>query len=232
MPRGRSRTPRGPGVLRGAGPGCLRGRSCAPRGRFCGGELVLGASGDRVALWGGNPASPGPVLLGGGGGRSWVPPEIGLHCGGPVLHPPGPVPVPSLGWQDAGCSGYPGGAAPGLLGVAELATPGPSGLASESGCWHCLAVPGGPILPAWPGAGHCLVPAPGALCAPRVALQSITSGQASPQRSGSVLAGPLGQAGPSRGGRAPTAAPSQLGEQDPLPLMGGPGHKCTFTSHP
>lgn len=207
MPRGRSRTPRGPGVLRGAGPGCLRGRSCAPRGRFCGGELVLGASGDRVALWGGNPASPGPVLLGGGGGRSWVPPEIGLHCGGPVLHPPGPVPVPSLGWQDAGCSGYPGGAAPGLLGVAELATPGPSGLASESGCWHCLAVPGGPILPAWPGQGTALSPLPvlsvrhGSLCRASLQAKLLHSARAR------CWPGPSARLAPAEGGEHPQLLP-------------------------
>lgn len=89
MPRGRSRTPRGPGVLRGAGPGCLRGRSCAPRGRFCGGELVLGASGDRVALWGGNPASPGPVLLGGGGGGPGCLRRSGCTVGGRSCTPRG-----------------------------------------------------------------------------------------------------------------------------------------------
>lgn len=89
MPRGRSRTPRGPGVLRGAGPGCLRGRSCAPRGRFCGGELVLGASGDRVALGGGNPASPGPVLLGGGGGGPGCLRRSGCTVGGRSCTPRG-----------------------------------------------------------------------------------------------------------------------------------------------
>lgn len=231
MPRGRSRTPRGPGVLRGAGPGCLRGRSCAPRARFCGGELVLGASGDRVALGGGNPASPGPVLLGGGGavlGASGD--RVALWGAGPA--PPGASPSAEPGL--AGCR---------MLWVSWWSCPGAAwgGRVGNSRTlgfgfrkW-VLALPGCPrgSHPAClAGAGHCLVPAPGALCAPRVALQSITSGQASPQRSGSVLAGPLGQAGPSRGGRAPTAAPSQLGEQDPLPLMGGPGHKCTFTSHP
>lgn len=100
MPRGRSRTPRGPGVLRGAGPGCLRGRSCAPRARFCGGELVLGASGDRVALGGGNPASPGPVLLGGGGavlGASGD--RVALWGAGPA--PPGASPSAEPGL--AGC---------------------------------------------------------------------------------------------------------------------------------
>lgn len=213
--------------MRGAGSGCLRGRSCTPRGRFCCGVAGLGC------LWGSSPAGGGQCCIPGAGSvvgsRSRVPPGIGLHCGGPV-------PLPSLGWQDAGCSGYPGGAGPGCLGWRSWQLQDPRVWLQKVGAGTAWLSPGvTSCLPGQgqgPGSWHCLVPAPSALHVPRLALQSITWGQASPQHWGLVLARLLGQAGPSKGGRVPTAAPSGLGERDPLPLMGGPGHKCTFTSHP
>lgn len=81
-----------------------------------------------------------------------------------------------------------------VLGVGALAAPGHSGLGSEGGCWHRLALPGGFILLARPQAEsrgwHCLFPAPTVLripWTPRVALQSITWGRAL-RCSGLVLA--------------------------------------------
>lgn len=177
-------------------------------------ELVLGAAGDRVVL-----------------GRG----EAVLHSRGPscipAAHPasPGPVPQPSLGWQDAGCSGYPGGAAPGCLGwqlqdlEVWLQKVGAGTACLSPGATSCL-----PGRGQGPGSWHCLVPAPSAFRVPWVALQS----QASRRSSGLVLARLLGQTSPSRAGGVPAAAPCRLGEQDPLPFVGGPGHKCTFTSHP
>lgn len=44
------------------------------------------------------------------GSRPWVPPGIGLHCGGAGPAPPAASPMAE---QDAGCFGYPSGAAQG-----------------------------------------------------------------------------------------------------------------------
>lgn len=225
-----------------------RGRCCAPRGRACRGGPVLDAFGAGPAggRWSSVPlgiqscgAGEKSCIPGAGsvvGSWSWVPPGIGLPCGRPVLHPSGPVPLPSLGWQDAGCSGCPGGAAPGRLGRQLQDT---QVWLPKVGAGTAWLSPGG-SHPAWlagdraPGSWRCLVPTPSALRGPWVALQSITSGQTSPQCPGLVLAG----LAPVKGGECPQPLPPGWESRIPLPLMeegeegGGAGHKCTFTSHP
>lgn len=77
-------------------------------------------------------------------------PGIGLHCGGRSCIPPGAgrTAEPGLvGYRMLWESWW---SCPRLLGIVELAVPGPSCLTSKCECWHCLAVPAvTSCLPGW-----------------------------------------------------------------------------------
>lgn len=209
-------------------PSCrLSGRFCTARGRSCCGDLFLSASGDhRVVLWGTNPASLGPVLL--WGADLGCLRASGCTVGGRVLHPLQPVPWPSR-MQDA--LGI-------LVELPRAARDGGLGSSSTLGFgfneW-VLALPGCPrgSHPAFLF-GMGTEPWELALPCPHSLSSASTTGHSAEHRLGpsfsAVLGLGAGQAGPSQRGRVPTAAASWLGELQPLPLLGGPGHKCTFTS--